>query len=92
MATGQATLDFGAAPGTGAVEVAVTGQAAIIAGTSYAEAWMMADSTADHNAEEHMLVPIRLTVGNVTTGVGFTIYARTEWRLSGTFNVRWVWN
>lgn len=87
---GTATLDFGAAPGTNAASVTVTGEAGI--GTSsVAEAWMMAESTADHNAEEHSLVPIRLTCGTFVAGTGFTIQARCDWRLSGTFKVRWVW-
>jgi hypothetical protein len=60
------------------------------------EAFMMADSTVSgsvgHNAEEHKLVPIRLVCGNISAGVGFTIWAETEWRLTSTFQVRWVWN
>jgi hypothetical protein len=90
-ATGTATIDFGAAPGTNAVEVAVTGQAGIST-SSQAEAWMMASSTATHNAEEHMLVPIKLTCGNLINATGFTIYARSDWRLTGTFTVQWIWN
>ena len=26
-----------------------------------------------------------------STVIGFTIYAETEWRLTSTFQVRWVW-
>jgi hypothetical protein len=90
-AQGTATLDFGVTPGGNAASVAVTGQASIVGG-SLAEAWMMADSTADHNAEEHALVPVKLAAGTVVAGTGFTIYGRCEWRLNGTFQVRWVWN
>lgn len=90
-AQGTATIDFGAAPGGNTAQVNVTGQTGILAG-SLAEAWIMADSTADHNAEEHMIVPVLCTCGSVSAGTGFTIYARSEWRLSGTFQVRWVWN
>lgn len=89
--TGSATLDFGVAPGGNAASVAVTGQAGILSG-SLCEAWMMASSTADHNDEEHMLVPVKLTCGNIVAATGFTIYARSEWRLSGQFDVKWVWN
>ena len=48
-------------------------------------------SAYGHNAEEHKLVPLQLTCGNVVAGTGFTIYAETEWRLTSTFQVRWVW-
>lgn len=89
--TGNASLDFGAAPGGNAASVVITGQGGIGVG-SQAEAWMMASSTADHNAEEHMLVPVKLTCGSIVAGTGFTIYARSEWRLAGLFTVQWVWN
>lgn len=94
-ATGTATIDFGAAPGTNMVHVDITGQSGILSG-SLCEAWMMADTTvsggAGHNAEEHKIVPIKLTCGNVVASTGFTIYAETEWRLTSTFQVRWVWS
>lgn len=94
---GTATIDFGAVPGTNITSVVVTGQTGIVPG-SFAEAWMMADSTADpvfgtgHNAEEHKLAPIKLTCGDLVPGTGFTIWAETEWRLTSTFQVRWVWS
>jgi hypothetical protein len=90
-AAGTATVDFGAAPGTNVVTVAVTGQAGIL-GTSHAEAWMMGDATADHNAVEHAIAPIKLSCGSLVAGTGFTITAATEWRLTGTFTVHWVWS
>lgn len=90
-ATGTAVIDFGAAPGGNAASVAVTGQGAILSG-SLCEAWMMASSSADHNDQEHMLVPVKLTCGSVVAGTGFTIYARSEWRLTGQFTVQWVWS
>lgn len=90
--TGTATLDFGAAPGTNHVSVAVTGQSAIGA-TDNAEAFIMGgDSTATHNAYEHMVAPIKLSVSAVSAGVGFTINAISAWRLTGTFKCRWVWS
>lgn len=94
-AAGTATIDFGAAPGTNFVSVNVTGQAAILSG-SLCEAWMMADTTVSgatgHNEIEHSIVPIKLTCGAVTAGVGFTIFAYSEMRLTSTFTVHWVWN
>lgn len=93
MAIGTATIDFGSAPGTNIVSVAVTGQAAILS-TSKVEIWIMGtDSTATHNEYEHAIIPLDLTLSCivVTAGVGFTIQAATQQRLTGTFTVRWVW-
>jgi hypothetical protein len=57
---------------------------------------MMADTTvsgaAGHNAEEHKLLPIKLTCGALVAGTGFTIFGVTEFRLTSTFQVRWVWS
>lgn len=94
-ATGTATIDFGAAPGTNLVSTVIAGQAGILSG-SLCEAWMMADTTvvgsAGHNEIEHSIVPIKLTCGAIVVGVGFTIYAFSELRLTSTFTVHWVWN
>lgn len=90
--SGTATIDFGAAPGTNSATVAVTGQTSILA-TSNVTLNMMGDTTADHNAIEHQLIPnyISLTAGSMVAGTGFTITAYTELRLTGTFKVRWQW-
>lgn len=89
--TGTATINFGAAPGGHQAQVAVTGQTTIVSG-SLCEAFMMLDSTADHSADEHLIAPIRLVCGSVVAGTGFTIYACSEWSLTGSFSVRWVWS
>jgi hypothetical protein len=89
-ATGTAIINFGAAPGSTRATVAVTGQASIGA-NSHAEAFLMGDATASHNAEEHAWVPIVLRCRDVVAATGFTIQATTELRLTGTFQVRWVW-
>jgi hypothetical protein len=90
--TGTATIDFGAMPGS-AASVTVTGQSGITAG-AYAEAFLMAEASADHNAEEHALAAeiVGLTCGDVIAGTGFTIYARTLITLTGAWKVRWVWS
>ena len=92
--TGTATIDFGAsAVGVNEASVAVTGQGSISA-TSKAEAFVMADdTTADHSANDHRYFGrfATLTCGTPTSGTGFTIYATSEHRLSGTWSVRWVW-
>ncbi len=90
---GNATLDFGAAPGSNEASVTVTGEAAILA-TSVAEAYVMGDdSTADHTAADHRYVAgfLGLTCGTPTVATGFTIYGRSEHKLEGEFKVRWVW-
>lgn len=72
-AQGTATLDFGAFPGASDASVAVTGQGAIVAG-SLVEAWIRPVATADHTADEHMLETLKVFAGNISAGVGFTIY------------------
>lgn len=89
--TGDAIIAFGAAPGTNVATATITGQTSI-SGTSGVEAYMMGlDTTADHNAVEHSIVPLRLSVTSITPGTGFTIQASSDWRLTGDFKVRWVW-
>lgn len=91
-ATGTATINFGSAPGTNQVTTTVTGQTSIQA-TSYVEIFMMgSDSTADHNATEHQIVPMTLRANNIVAGTGFDIIASSDFRLTGQFKVRWVWN
>lgn len=76
-AQGTATLNFGAAPGTFDTTVAVTGQAAILAG-SLVEAWVFPLATADHSADEHMLETLKVVARDVVAGTGFTIYGWQE--------------
>ena len=87
---GTATLDFGAAPGTGITSVAVTGQPGIVAG-SRIKAWVKG-ATADHSEYVHSRIfPNRIGVGigDVVAATGFTIHAETELRLTGTVAVQW---
>ena len=91
---GTATLNFGTGTGSAVATVAVTGQAGILSG-SRVRVWFMAATTADHNADEHGLIfPARvgLSAGNITAGVGFTIYAETELQLTGNVSVCWEWS
>ena len=66
-------LDFGAFPGKSDASVAVTGQAAIVAG-SLVEAWIRPVDTADHTADEHMLETIKVFAAAIVAGTGFTVY------------------
>ena len=77
MATGTATLDFGALPGKQDTSVAVTGQATI-ASDSKVGAWITPTATADHLADEHLVEGLRIYAGNIVAGTGFTIYGFHE--------------
>lgn len=93
-ATGTATIDFGAFPGSNEASVTVTGQTTIGA-TSKAEAFVMADdTTGTHTASDHRYFAMLagLSCGTPTAGTGFTIYARSAEKLQGTFTLRWVWS
>lgn len=100
MATGTAVLDFGAFPGKSDASLAITGQAAIVAG-SLVEAWIRPVATADHTADEHMVETLKVFAGNIVAGTGFTIYGLNTsqlgapgdsgTRLWGTFTIAWAW-
>jgi hypothetical protein len=92
-AQGLSILDFGSAPGTNFVTASIS--VPTILSSSAAEAFFMGDSTVSgsfgHNSYEHLIAPIKL-VCSVSSGVGFTIFATSDCRLTSTFVVRWVWN
>ena len=98
MATGTATLDFGAFPGATDTSLAVTGQAAIVSG-SLVEAWIRPVATADHSADEHWVESLHVSAGLIVAGTGFTIYGRVRSddavgrgsRLYGTWTIAWAW-
>ena len=91
MATGTATIDFGAFPGASDTSLAITGQAAIVAG-SLVEAWIRPVTTADHLADEHWVEELDVTAGDIVAATGFTIYGRTRnRRLHGLWTVAWAW-
>jgi hypothetical protein len=89
--TGTATIDFGT--GANEASIAVTGLGTISA-TSKVEAWVMADDTStNHTANDHKYFECfaSLTCGTPTAATGFTIYARSIEKLTGTWTVRYVW-
>jgi hypothetical protein len=92
MATGTATLDFGAAGVfSNYTTVDVTGQGTILI-TSSVEAYMMADVTTGHTDMEHILLPVKLVCSVPTASTGFTIYAYLgDTTATGTYTVHWVW-
>jgi hypothetical protein len=90
---GTAIISFGSAPGTNVVTTIVTGQTGILS-TSLVQAFMMDGHTADHNITEHILVStgVIFNCNTIVPGVGFTITAVTQLRLTGQFLVNWIWN
>lgn len=92
--TGTATIDFGTAPGANEASVVVTGQTSISA-TSKAEAFIMGDDTSsNHTANDHKYFTLfaNLSCGTPVVSTGFTIYARSTQKLTGTWTVRYVWS
>lgn len=90
---GEATINFGAFPGSNEASVAVSD--ATITADAKVEAYIMADdTTSDHTASDHRYLGqlASFTCGNVSAGVGFTIYGRSVHKLQGTFKLRWVWS
>ena len=71
--SGTTTVNFGAFPGSSDTSIAITGQAGILAG-SLIEAWILPAATADHSADEHIFDTLGVVAGNISAGVGFTIY------------------
>ncbi len=86
---GQAVLDFGAAPGGNLASVTISGQTDIKS-TSLVDAWIMNVASADHNAYEHMIVPMTVRCGNVVPGVSFDITGFSEIQLTGMWAIQWI--
>lgn len=90
--SGAGVLDFGGLPGGNVSSLTITGQVDIVAGSNI-RAWIQGQ-TADFNAYEHLLIlpqRIGLGIGDIVPGVGFTIHAQTELRLTGDVAVKWEW-
>lgn len=90
---GTAALDFGATPANEA-SVTVTGQTEITAECS-AEAWFMARTTADNNADAHKQAAafMRLVCSEPTPGAGFVITAYCLiGSATGEFTVDFTWS
>lgn len=91
---GTATISFGATPQAEA-SVVVTGQTGILA-TSFVNVWIMqSDSTGTNTTDEHAFaaVSMRLSVGSLVVGVGFTIYATCMFGgATGDFKIKYSYN
>lgn len=92
MATGSATIDFGSGDGSNEASIAITGQTTILS-TSYCEAFQMAEVSGSHTVNDaaYASLFIYLTCGVPTASTGFTIYAKSTQKMTGTFLIRWVW-
>lgn len=89
---GTAIIDFGTFPGSNEATVVVTGESAILAG-SLCDAWIRSAATADHSVNDHAWAAalIGLSTGIPTAASGFPIYARSQYKMIGTFNLDWAW-
>jgi hypothetical protein len=77
--------------GSHSTSVTVTGLSSFT-NTDHVEAWIMgSDNTSSHNQIEHQLTPIKFKITNPISGVGFTINATSEYRLTGDFKIRYVY-
>jgi hypothetical protein len=91
---GTATIDFGSHPGSQEASVAVTGQTGILTANGVVVS-VNADSTSsNHSAVDHKYLPLfaQFSVGAITAGTGFTIYARSREKLTGQFTITWQWS
>jgi hypothetical protein len=79
--SGYTEIDFGAFPGGSDAKVTVTGQTGILA-TSTLQAWLVAQSTIDHTADEHRVETISVTCGNIVANTSFDIYAQNTSQLN----------
>ena len=90
--TGTATIDFGS--GSNEAQVAVSGQTGILS-TSRVVLTVSADATStSHTASDHryFLELCSLTSGTPVANTGFTIYARSVHKLTGTWTINYSWN
>jgi hypothetical protein len=78
LGSGTSIVDFGS--GAPIATLAVTGQAAILAG-SLVSCWIKPEATTDHSAGEHIVEDIKVVGADILAGIGFTIYALSPGRV-----------
>ena len=83
---GDATLSFGAAPGSTYTVETVTNAA--ISPASRIKVWVKG-ATADHNEIEHLIIASRIGLVAIPASGSFSIHAETELRLSGDIALKW---
>ena len=91
-AIGSKLITFGSRSDRATVRV--SDQPGILS-TSKVEAWIMADSTSDHSADEHRLLASRPRTRPIVSGVaandGFDITIQSDSTESGEYKLRWAW-
>lgn len=88
MASGTATLDFGAAPGKSEASVDVTGLSGLSA-ASFIEAFVMAEASANRTADENRIDPPML-VAEYLTAASMRIHGQVrDGLIIGQVPVRW---
>ena len=90
--SGEVIINFGALPGSNEASVFVSDTN--ILSTSNCHAEFEADTTSDHTISDHNYASLlcSVTCSEPTAGVGFTIYATSLEKLSGTFNLVYFWS
>ena len=90
---GTTIIDFGANGATDA-SIAVTGQAAFVAGTNLAEAWVNPVASANNTSDNHWVEEFAPALcSDQITGTGFTARLRARRGVAfGKYNIAWVWN
>ncbi len=89
VASGVATVNFGAFPGASDAQATVA-DPGVLAGSTVIAAIQPA-ATADHSADEHWVEEIAVRAGAIVAGTGFTIFARAGGApLYGAWNVSWI--
>ncbi len=87
MKSGRAVLDFG----TSDTHVSVAVSMPEITAAHLVTASVMAATTSDHTADEHVVEPLRITAGDIVAGTGFTVHGTLDsaGTTSGEFVVTW---
>jgi len=84
---GAATIDFGAFPGSNEGSVTFADTAV---GSALFPYFASNDTTTDHTANDHKYAAMLVQLSaQPDPGVGGTIYARSEHKMQGTFDVRY---
>jgi len=93
MASGQGSIEIDFGGGDGSNEADVDVLVPSIASTQAAEAFIMYEPSTDYTDADqgYLATLISLTCTPPTTGVGFTIYARSLEKIKGKVKIRYVW-
>lgn len=92
--SGLATLDFGTLPGSSEASIIITGQSAISSNSKVKIYINENDTSSNHTANDHKYLEdllFSIDAVNITAGVGFTIQAYSEHKLTGTWTIRYFW-